>query len=223
MRQDSWSLGTWGRIPVSMHWTALLTFAWLYIIFWSVVPALIASVAVFILFIAHEWGHVFILRRRKIPVIEVTLAGLHGQTTYNEYAAKPGDAVAVAWGGVGAQALVLLGALAIDALVPFNRFAPAMIVWGPMSLVFTQFNIFLMIVALLPIGPFDGHDAWQVIARIRRRLARRRKAKPRVPPPEPEVTLGAAEREALDESSRKEAAALIERLSGKSDTSSGKR
>ena len=45
MRQDAFNLGTWGRIPVSLHWTALLSFAWLYIIFWDVVATLIGAVA----------------------------------------------------------------------------------------------------------------------------------------------------------------------------------
>ena len=41
MRRDSWELGTWGGIPVSMHWTVLLSAAWLYIIFMDVVAMLV--------------------------------------------------------------------------------------------------------------------------------------------------------------------------------------
>ena len=43
MRQDYWQLGTWGRIPVAMHWTVLLNFAWLYIIFMDLLATLIGA------------------------------------------------------------------------------------------------------------------------------------------------------------------------------------
>ena len=219
MRQDSWSLGNWGRIPVSLHWTALLTFAWLYIIFRSVIDTLIGGVALLVVFAAHEYGHVFLLRRRRIPVTSIMFFGVHGETSYNEYVAKPGDAIAVAWGGVAAQLVVLVLAIAANAFVPFEAVPVAIVVWGPAYYVFTQFNVFLMIVALLPIGPFDGHDAWRAFSRLRR--PRRAKAAPKqravpVPEPEPEPQLTAEEQQALDESSRRTADELLARLSGKS-------
>ena len=216
MRQDAWQLGTWGRIPVSLHWTALLTFAWLYIILRSVVDTLIGGVALLLVFAAHEYGHVFMLRRRHIAVSSITFFGVHGETAYNEYAAKPGDAIAVAWGGVAAQLLVLLLAIAANAFIPFESVAFAPTIWGPAYYVFTQFNVFLMIVALLPIGPFDGHDAWRVFARLRgpRRGAVQKKRAVPVQEPEPELT--PEEQHALDESSRRAADELLARLSGKS-------
>jgi hypothetical protein len=84
-----------------------------------------------------------------------------------------------------------------------------------MSIVFTKINIFLMIIALLPIGPFDGHTAWQVIPRTRAKLRRRKPAAPK-PAPEPEASLSAEERRELDERSKSEADQLIARLSRKS-------
>jgi Zn-dependent protease len=222
MRQDSWSLGTWGRIPVSMHWTVLLSFAWLYIIFFDVVAMLFGAVALFALFVAHEYGHVFVLRRRKIAVTGIALFGIHGETSYNEYAAKAGDETAAAWGGVGAQAVVLLLALAAGALIPFGEIPFAATAWGPMYLVLTKINIFLMIIALLPIGPFDGHAAWKVLKRRRVAKPAVKKAAPTVAPtPEPEAPLSAEQAQALDESSEKMAADLIAKLTGKSGASAG--
>lgn len=214
MRRDHWDLGTWGRIPVSMHWTVLLSFAWLYIIFWDVTATLFGSVALFLLFIAHEWGHVVMLRRRKVPIVSVMFTGLHGETLYNEYAVKPGDSIAVAWGGVGAQVLVLILAMLASAFIPFGAIPFGMLVWGPMAVVFIKFNVFLMIVALLPIGPFDGHEAWRIIPRLRSKL--RRRPKPRKVPIEVQPQLTPEEQRALDEKSKTEADALIARLSGKS-------
>ena len=226
MRQDYWPLGTWGRIPVSLHWTALLSFAWLYILCMNVTDTLIGSVALLLLFAAHEAGHVFVLRRRRIPVTAISFFGLHGETSYNEYAAKAGDAVAVAWGGVAAQVVVLLLALAATAYVPFREIPFAPLVWGPMFFVFTKFNVFLMIIALLPIGPFDGHDAWRIIPRTRNALRRGKAAKRKVvpvPPPEPEADLTPEEQRELDASSQRVADDLLARLSRKSDAPSGER
>ncbi len=217
MRQDHWQLGTWGRIPVSMHWTVLLNFAWLYIIFMDVVSTLIGAAALFLVMMAHEFGHVAMLRRRGLKVAAISLVGLHGETSYNEYNARPGDAIAVAWGGVAAQVAVLVLALAANSFIPFHEIPLSLLVWGPMYFVFTKFNIFLIIIALLPIGPFDGHDAWRVIPRMRKALRRRPAKRAPPPPPEPEPVLAPEEQRALDESSERAAAELISRLSRKSD------
>ena len=217
MRQDHWQLGTWGRIPVSMHWTVLLNFAWLYIIFMDVVSTLIGAAALFLVMMAHEFGHVAMLRRRGLKVAAISLVGLHGETSYNEYNARPGDAIAVAWGGVAAQVAVFVLALAANSFIPFHEIPLSLLVWGPMYFVFTKFNIFLIIIALLPIGPFDGHDAWRVIPRMRKALRRRPAKRAPPPPPEPEPVLAPEEQRALDESSERAAAELISRLSRKSD------
>jgi Zn-dependent protease len=208
-----------------MHWTVLLSFAWLYLIFFDVVAMLFGAVALAVLFVAHEYGHVFVLRRRKIAVTGISFWGIHGETSYNEYAAKPGDATAVAWGGVAAQALVGVVALALAAFVPFAAIPFGERAWAPMYLVFTRINIFLIIIALLPIGPFDGHAAWQVFKRKRARPKAQRPAKPAPapspPPPEPEAQLSDEERRELDKRSEQEASQLIAKLTRRSGANAG--
>jgi hypothetical protein len=89
-----------------------------------------------------------------------------------------------------------------------------------MYFIFTKFNILLLIVALLPIGPFDGHDAWKIIPRMRNSMRRPQAAKRApapAPEPEPEPVHTPEEQRALDESSQRTAAELIARLSRKSD------
>ena len=221
MRQDSWELGTWGRIPVSMHWTVLLSFAWLYLFFFDLTLTLVAAPFLFLLFVAHEYGHVYTLRRRKIAVASIALFGIHGETSYNEYAAKPNDVVAVAWSGVAAQIVILLLALAVTSFVPLAAIPFGSLIAAAMYVVLVKINVFLMIIALLPIGPFDGHAAWQVIPRMRARLKRRGKPKARPsPPPEPVVDLTPEQQREFDASSEKEAAELIARLARKSDAPS---
>ena len=200
-----------------MHWTVLLSAAWLYIIFQDVLATVVGCVGMVVLMLAHEYGHVFALRRRKLPVTGIQLFGVHGETTYNDYAAKGNDAIVVAWAGVAAQAVVMMLTFIVAAFIPDTTPLPVLMVWLPLYFMFTKFNIFLMIVALLPIGPFDGHAAWQVIPRMRAKLRRRKpKARP-APPPEAVVVLTAEEQRELDQRSEQEAADLMARLTRKSD------
>ena len=210
--QNYWELGRWGRIPVAMHWTVLLVFVWIYLIIGSVVPALIASVAFLGLLVVHELGHVAVLRSKKIPVERVTFYGLHGRTDY-PYASH-GAEIAIAWGGVAAQLVALLVASVVAYAVDFSSVPLAGVIAGPILLVFIRFNIVLMIVALLPIGPFDGKAAWAAIPYIRRSLVRRKRAA-RERKMFPEEALSPARRRELEESSATAAADLIDKFAKK--------
>jgi len=218
MRQDYWPLGTWRRVPVTMHWTVLLSFAWMYLVFFDLVLTMVAIPFVFLLLVAHEAGHVVALRRRRIAVTGVALWGVHGETSYNEYAAKPNDVVAVAWSGVAPQAIVMLLALAAVAWIPFGAIPFGAMLSTVIYVVLVKINVFLMIVALLPIGPFDGHQAWKVIPRTRAAMKRRAKAKPAPAQAvvDPEENLPPEQRRELDAASEKAAADLMARLTGKS-------
>jgi Zn-dependent protease len=210
-----------------MHWTVLLAFAWMYLIFMDVALMLMSIPFVFLILAVHELGHVVALRRRRIGVTGVTLWGIHGETSYNEYAAKPGDVVLVAWGGVIAQLVLMLGALAAHELVPWRSIPFGAQLDTVMYVVLVKLNIFLMIVALLPIGPFDGHAAWQVLRRSRAKT--KAKAKPVVRPaakpraPDEEATrISPEQQQELDATAEKETASLIARLTGKSDSTEGR-
>lgn len=212
MEQNFWQLGTWRRIPVSMHWTVLIAFAWLYLAFWDVLATAIASVAFFALLIVHEWGHVFVLRRRKIGVERIEFFGIHGKTSYG--LASTADDILVAWGGVGAQLVVLLLATALAYGVDLRGNAMASLIAGPLFFVFIKINIFLMVVALLPIGPFDGHHAWAAIPWLRRSVRQRRRAA-REAKLFPEKNLSPEKRRELEARSTQAASELMDKLAKK--------
>lgn len=212
MEQNYWQLGTWGRIPVSMHWTVLIAFAWLYLFFWDLFATAIASAALFALLVAHEFGHVAVLRKRRIAVERIELFGIHGRTSHAWASAN--DEILIAWGGVGAQVLVLLAALAIGYVLELWASPIVWVVAGPILFVLTKLNIFLMVVALLPIGPFDGHRAWVVIPWLRKTIRRRRRAAKEAEL-FPERHLPPERRRELEESSTKAATELMEKLGKK--------
>lgn len=210
--RDNWRLGTWLGVPVHMHWTVLIAFVWLYLIFWDLLATSIASVALFALFVAHEFGHVAVLRRRKIEITDIRLNGVHGEVSY-EYAPL-GDQILIAWAGVAAQLVILLMALTIQYAVGFAIPPLATIVVGPILFVWTKVNVVLMVVALLPIGPFDGRSAWAVIPWTRSAIRRRRKVA-RENKLFPERNLSPERRRELEQQSAKAAAELMQRFSKK--------
>jgi len=212
MEQNYWQLGTWRRIPVSMHWTVLIAFAWLYLFFWDLLATVIASAAFFALLVAHEFGHVAVLRKRKISVESIELFGIHGRTSHGWASAT--DEILIAWGGVGAQVVVLLVALAIGYALELFVSPIVWVAAAPILFVFTKLNIFLMVVVLLPIGPFDGHSAWAAIPWLRKTIRRRRRAAKEAAL-FPERDLPPERRRELEDSSTKAAAELMEKLGKK--------
>jgi Zn-dependent protease len=150
------------------------------------------------------------LRWKKIEVESITFYGIHGKT---EYAwASAANEILVAWGGVVAQLVVLLLALALHYVPGISTTPVVATIAVPVLFVFTQINLFLMIVALLPIGPFDGRQAWAVISRTRAGIRRRREAA-RALKIDPEKGLSPERRRELEDTSAKAAAELIKKLS----------
>jgi Zn-dependent protease len=213
---NHWSLGRWGRIPVSMHWTVLLAFAWMYLIFWSFTGMLVASVAFFIVLVVHEFGHVFTLRRLKVPIDRIVLFGIHGDVSHGY--AGPGGEIAVAWSGVAAQLVLLLLALAVATFVDFSAAPMLGAILGPAWFVFVKLNLFVMVIALLPIGPFDGRVAWSVFKYWKAKAKKRRREKQELLL-NPERALSPEKRRELEESSSRAA----EELLGKFSKPSGKK
>ena len=118
----------------------------------------------------------------------------------------------MAWGGVGAQMLVLLLALVAGHALDTHTNPMVAMVAGPVLFVFTKLNILLMVVALLPLGPFDGHSAWAVIPWLRKSIRKRRQLA-REMKFFPERTLPPEKRRELEESSTRAATDLMDKLS----------
>jgi len=202
--KNHWELGRWRGIEVRLHWTVLLSCAWLYLLLNDLLATAIGAVALVLLFIAHELGHAFVARRRRLAVYAIELNGLHGRTEHAD--GRAADELAIAWGGVAGQCVPMALALGLFWAVPVMPWA-GVVVW-PVFFVWVKLNIFLMLLALLPIGPFDGRAAWQVIPRVRQALRRRGKAR-----------LSAEQQRELEAKSQQAAQDLIDRISKRTDRS----
>jgi hypothetical protein len=164
--------------PVRVHWSAPL--GALFFTRFAFAPG--AWVGFFLLLLLHELGHAVLVRAARMQVVSVDIHGLGGVCRWYGVPSPRWRAI-IAWGGVAAQAIVLVLTLLALALLPpvTSAFAAQLLD----TLVWT--NLFLMALNLLPIPPLDGAEAWPLIGMLRRakRPARGPRATPaslRVPP-----------------------------------------
>ena len=128
--------------------------------------------------LAHELGHAFVARRLHLPVYSLRIFAIHGTCTYGPPRRETQD-ILVAWGGVGAQAVLFLLALALAKAFALTGGIPrtlsaAFDVWVPTNMLIAFCN-------LLPIPPLDGAKAWRfiplgvraLVGRVRSRVRRR--------------------------------------------------
>jgi stage IV sporulation protein FB len=125
---------------------------------------------------------------------------MHGQCTY-EVPHYEHDDVWIAWGGVAAQAAILLVAVIAHYLLWHHLNWTLQRYTGPLFRALIGANIATILFNLLPIAPLDGRKAWRVIPLGRDALR------------EKWLSMKSRKsRKELEESSRKLAAEVIEKL-----------
>lgn len=212
--RGSWWLGKWRGIPIALHWTVLLGLPWFLYQTRSVTGTLVAFAAFLFLLLAHELGHAVVAVWRGVGVAHIQLLFLHGRCAIDQPDYEEDD-VLIAWGGVAAQFVVLVIALAVNFLLP--TVSPVAYFWAAPALsVLIETNILIMIFNLIPLAPFDGAVAWRALPllrewagdtpwaeRVRELLSARKRARDR----------------RLEAESQRIAADIIDKLKkGKSDT-----
>ena len=163
--RSSWRLGRWRGVPISLHWTVLIGLPWFYYETRSFADTAIAFVAFFFLILIHELGHAAVARWRGVEVEDIRLFFIHGTCSTEEPDYELDD-VLIAWGGVAAQFVVLVIAFSAGLLLPtVSPFAHGLA--STLLRVLTEINLFIMIVNLLPVAPFDGAKAWGILPILR--------------------------------------------------------
>ena len=171
MTRGLWSLGRWRGVPVWLHWSVWLALAWFGYRERQWLPALLTFAGFLALLAIHELGHAVAAQSRRVRVHEIHLYLLHGLCRH-AVPARERDDVFIAWGGVLAQAAVLMVALplsaGIGALSPMSSIQLA-----PLFRVLIWANAWMIAFNLLPIAPLDGHRAWRVLRPLRGALSKR--------------------------------------------------
>ena len=166
--RTAWQLGNWRGVPVSLHWTVLLGLPWFYYQTRSVTATAIAFAALFFLLLAHELGHAAVAVWRRVPVRDIHLLFLHGLCTHDQPYDEEDD-VLIAWGGVGAQLVVLVVAASASAFMA-SLSPSATQVAAPVFRVLIDTNLLIMVINLVPVAPLDGAKAWRAIPILRGRV-----------------------------------------------------
>lgn len=213
-RPGGLTLGRWRGAPIRVFPIGIVLVALLLGRFrfspgvWLAVPLLV---------LVHELGHAAMVAyyRKKLHSIEVS--GFGGVCRWSGEATAMQRAM-IAWGGVcGQAALYLATTLAVWALgAPGGAFGQQVVH------TFTESNLWIGVLNLIPIPPLDGVEAWKLPALLQRRYRgywRRQIAiaeaveERRRPPPPPEPSLPPEFDDAeIPESLRKEVNTMLDQI-----------
>lgn len=151
-------IGSYRGAPILLHWSlalGLLAFGGLAIVpgFW---------VGFLVLILLHELGHAYLVRRLGFRVQAVVVHGFGGFCRWDGSASRLEHSI-IAWGGVLAQALLLVSTLALLLLIgePESSFG------FQLKDAWVRANLWVMALNLLPVQPLDGADAWQITRAMR--------------------------------------------------------
>ena len=166
MNKGAWLIGRWKDVPVFFHWTILLWIPWFYLVQNRSVVWIALSFPAFVLLLAaHEFGHAIAARRRKVHVVAIKLYVMHG-TCEHAHPDYEDDHILIAWGGVLAQFVILIAALALYYAVQLIS-AAALDFLAPLFFVFIKANLWMAALNLIPVSPLDGYLAWRILRRER--------------------------------------------------------
>jgi hypothetical protein len=144
-------------IPIRLHWT--LPFGALVFSGFRFAPGFWTGFVLLVLF--HELGHAALVRWFRLRVTGIDITGFGGLCSWSGMT-TPLQRGAIAWGGVLAQAILLLATIA--AMMVLGR--PRSFFAAEIVSVFTFTNVYLIALNLLPIPPLDGWEAWRFVGRL---------------------------------------------------------
>ncbi len=155
--------------PLRLHWTlplGALVFTGMRFepVAWLVFAGLV---------LAHEFGHALLVWRFRHRVLSIDVTGFGGLCRWSG-AATTTERGAIAWGGVLAQAALLV--LAVGARFFFGP--PTTYATAVAYSVLTSTNLTLIALNLIPLPPLDGAEAWPLVGSVWRRWRARRFDRP---------------------------------------------
>jgi stage IV sporulation protein FB len=119
------------------------------------------------LILIHELGHAALVLRYRLGLTEIALHGAGGHCQYREHGTRFQEAM-VAWGGIFAQ----LGVFIVAQLV-LHLFPPQNMHLWLLGEVYTETNLWLAALNLIPYPPLDGARAWPLVGMLTERWRRR--------------------------------------------------
>ena len=164
MNRGFWTIGRLAGAPIRLHWT--LPLGALVMSRFTFAPAYWLGFVLLILI--HELGHALIVLRYRLGLREIMVHGVGGYCSHDP-ARTPFQESAIAWGGVLGQ----LVALAVTGTLLLLLGPPTSLHTAQLAHVFTETNLFLIAINLIPIEPLDGRKAWPLVGMLWERLRRK--------------------------------------------------
>lgn len=150
-------VGRLAGVDLRLHWTVPVGA----LVFGSLRFEPILWLAFLAVLIVHDLGHALMVRALRFPLIGIDLTGFGGQCRWR----GKGDALEhaiIAWGGIVAQSVLLVGTLLATAL--FGR--PSGHTASLLQHAFVDVNLWIMAINLLPFQPLDGARAWRLFPEL---------------------------------------------------------
>jgi Zn-dependent protease len=155
------TIGRLAGAPIRLHWT--LPLGALVMSRFTFAPAYWLGFVLLILI--HELGHALIVLYYRLGLVEILVHGVGGHCRHDP-ARSPFQEGAIAWGGVLAQ----LTALVVTGLLLITLGQPQNVHTAQLAQVFTETNLLVIAINLLPIEPLDGRKAWPFVGMLWQRL-----------------------------------------------------
>jgi stage IV sporulation protein FB len=152
-----WTIGRLAGAPIRLHWTVPL--GALAMSRFTFAPAFWLGFVLLILL--HELGHALFVLRYRLGLREIMVHGVGGYCAHDP-ARTAWQESAIAWGGVLAQ----FAAFVVAELVLLAAGPPRSIYTAQLAHVFTESNLFLIAINLIPIEPLDGRKAWPLLGML---------------------------------------------------------
>ena len=146
-------VGEWRGAPVRFHWSVALGVLVFGGLRWR--PGFWLGFCLLVLI--HELGHAFLVHRFGLKIHDVVVHGFGGYCEWSG-SATPMERAIIAWGGIWAQMLILPLAF----LLLYFDGTPYSVFKAEMFQVFTRYNIWLILLNMIPVRPLDGAEAWSL-------------------------------------------------------------
>jgi Zn-dependent protease len=152
------TIGRFRGAPIMVHWS--LALGLMLFSRFQFVPGFWLGFTLLILF--HELGHAYLVKRLGHAVHAVVIHGFGGYCRWDGGGSRLEHSV-VAWGGVLAQAVLLCVTLGVG----YFRGPATSLFELELRYAFTETNLWIMALNLLPFAPLDGAEAWQLFRAMR--------------------------------------------------------
>ncbi len=192
-----WNVGKLRGVPIRIHWSAIL--GALFFSGFRFAPGFWLGFVVVIL--VHELGHAAVVKFTGQRVQGVTLHGIGGECSWSGNP-TPIQRACIAWGGVWAQLALFVIAWPLTGLM----IATMGQMGAELARALTWSSLFIVAFNLIPIGPFDGAEAWKLPGLLLAKWRRRRSQ------PRPAASSSREKRSTSKEEPSAEVRSLMERI-----------